>query len=64
MNNDVFFDYAVSRDITIENAEGYKLGLEDWNEFITFVEEEFDGGERGLPYKPISSDLMDVLEHP
>lgn len=63
INNDVFFDYAVSRDITIENAEDYKLGLEDWNEFITFVEEEFDGGERGLPYKPISSDLMDVLEN-
>ena len=63
INNDVFFDFAISRDITIEDPSKYILTDDDWSDFISFVEEEFDGGERGLPYEPISSELLEVLEN-
>ncbi|MBM55144.1 MAG: peptidase S41 [Euryarchaeota archaeon] len=63
INNDVFFDFAISRDLTIEDPSKYILTNDDWSDFISFVEEEFDGGERGLPYEPISSELLEMLEN-
>ena len=45
INNDVFFDFAISRDLTIEDPSKYILTDDDWSDFISFVEDEFDGGE-------------------
>ena len=61
MSNDVLFDFAISRDLVIENPSEYVLTDEDWEDFISFVESEF-GNKKRRTYKAISQSLTDVLE--
>ena len=46
MDNDLLFDFALSRDFTIEDPSTYTLSEEDWEAFIVFVESEFSNGNR------------------
>ena len=62
MSNDVLFDFAISRDLVIENPSEYVLADEDWEDFIAFVESEFTGTDRDEPYQAVSQSLTDVLE--
>ena len=62
MDNDLLFDFALSRDFTIEDPSTYTLSEEDWVEFIVFVESEFSNGNRETPYQAESESLLGFLE--
>ena len=62
MDNDLLFDFALSRDFTIEDPSTYTLSEEDWEAFIVFVESEFSNGNRETPYKAESEALLGFLE--
>ena len=62
MDNDLLFDFALSRDFTIEDPSTYTLSEEDWEAFIVFVESEFSNGNRETPYQAESEALLGFLE--
>lgn len=62
MDNDLLFDFALSRDFTIEDPRTYTLSEEDWEAFIVFVESEFSNGNRETPYQAESEALLGFLE--
>lgn len=62
MDNDLLFDFALSRDFTIEDPSTYTLSEEDWVAFIVFVESEFSNGNRETPYQAESESLLGFLE--
>ena len=62
MDNDLLFDFALSRDFTIEDPSTYTLSEEDWEAFIVFVESEFSNGNRETPYQAESESLLGFLE--
>ena len=62
VDNDLLFDFALSRDFTIEDPGAYTLSEEDWNAFIVFVEAEFSNGNRENLYQAESENLLDLLE--
>ena len=62
MDNDLLFDFALSRDFTIEDPSTYTLSEEDWEAFIVFVESEFSSGNRVTPYQAESEALLGFLE--
>ena len=62
MKNDVLFEFAVSRDIVIDDPENYELTDQDWKDFISFVESEFESEKREEPYSAVSVEVLEVLE--
>ena len=62
MDNDLLFDFALSRDFTIEDPSTYTLSEEDWEAFIVFVESEVSNGNRETPYQAESEALLGFLE--
>lgn len=62
MDNDLLFEFALSRDFTIEDPSTYTLSEEDWEAFIVFVESEFSNGNRETPYQAESEALLGFLE--
>ena len=62
MDNDLLFDFALSREFTIEDPRTYTLSEEDWEAFIVFVEAEFSNGNRETPYQAESETLLGLLE--
>ena len=62
MDNDLLFDFALSRDFTIEDPSTYTLSEEDWEAFIVFVESEFSNGNRETPYQAESEALLGFLK--
>ncbi len=62
IENDVLFDFSLSRDFIIENPSEFSLSDSEWEEFVAFIKSEFDDGERGKPYQAVSVEMLDVLE--
>ena len=62
IDNDVLFDFSISRDFIIENPSKFSLSESEWEEFVAFVKSEFDDNERGKPYQAVSLEMLNVLE--